>query len=123
MGDCTVGLSACDLAYVRGMTVATLKGTATILRETRTADDMGGQQVTWEEVATDVPCRIVKSDLRFVQQSDRVATVTDTRVVLDTPDVEMGDKLLIDNHEFRVESLPFPNAAGIPTTSVSLWRP
>jgi hypothetical protein len=70
-----------------------------------------------------VPCRIIRSDLRYVQQQDRVTTITDTRLILPrNADVQMGDKLVIDTYEFRVEALPFMDMASL-TCSVSLWRP
>lgn len=118
-----VALSDCDLAGIADTVGGTFDRTMTVLRETRASDDIGGQTLTWPEVATDVPCRIVRSDLRFMQQVDRVATVTDTRVVCPVgTDVQMGDKLVIDGHEFRVEAMPFLGPVTL-TLNVSLWRP
>jgi hypothetical protein len=119
----TLGLSECDLDGMRGTVVGTLDRLATILRESRASDDMGGQTVVFPEIATEVPCRIIRSDLRYVQTGDRVSTVTDTRLILPrNADVQMGDKLVIDGYEFRVEALPFMDMASL-TCSVSLWRP
>jgi hypothetical protein len=117
-----VGLSECDLDSIGDVIMGSFNRTATVMRETRGNDDIGGQLVTWAEVGT-VPCRIIRSDLRFVQQIDRVATVSDTRIVMPrNADVQMGDKLVIDMYEFRVEALPFMDLVSL-TCSVSLWRP
>jgi hypothetical protein len=119
----SLGLSACDLDAMKDTVVGTLDRTATILRESRASDGAGGQMVTFPEIATDVPCRIVRSDLRYVQTGDRVTTITDTRLILPrNAEVQMGDKLVIDGYEFRVEALPFMDMANL-TCSVSLWRP
>jgi hypothetical protein len=119
----SLGLSECDLEGMRNTVIGTFDRSATVLRESRDPDDMGGQLVTFPEVATDVPCRIIRSDLRYVQQQDRVTTITDTRLILPrNADVQMGDKLVIDSYEFRVEALPFMDMASL-TCSVSLWRP
>jgi Phage head-tail joining protein len=118
-----VGLSECDLAGIDQTVQATFDRVMTVLRETRASDDIGGQTVTWPEVAGDVPCRIIRSDLRYVQQGDRVSTVTDTRIVCPREtDVQMGDKLVIDTMEFRVEAMPFLGPTSL-TLNVGLWRP
>lgn len=117
-------LSDCDVSSIADLVEGTLDKTCTILRETRTPDDIGGQVVTWQEVETDVACRIVRSDVRFVQQTDRVATVSDTRIVVGRGhDVQMGDKLILDTFEYRVESAPMQAPSGTLTLGVSLWRP
>ncbi len=49
------------LAYIRRVTGETMTDTCTIEEASHTPDSMGGTSISWTEVATDAPCRIIQA--------------------------------------------------------------
>lgn len=91
-------ITAAELAQARADLQGMLPDRATITRKTEASDGVGGQDVTYPQVATDVHCKLAPAS-----QSDAVQVVGDqfddeTTHTIAFPhgqDVRAGDKIVI----------------------------
>lgn len=81
----------------------------TIERGTRVSDGGGGFTVTWNAVATDVPCRAWFLDASIAPDGDRPTVVVDhTAIVPVGTDVEPGDRIAAVTDKAGVVLFPGP---------------
>ena len=80
-----------------------LNTTATVERESRTADGQGGFTTATPMVATAVPCRLSAPSAADREAGGRLdARVAQTAYALGGADIRRGDRLIVGGRTFRV---------------------
>jgi len=85
-----------------------LVDTCSVLRATTVSDGFGlPEVVSWEEVAEDVPCRLIRKRRWVYQPQTGQGTLVDECLLylsVDT-DVQLGDRVSVDGDQYEVDAI------------------